>query len=75
MTCSFFGRGGLCCWWRDEAPWTFKGERPPPVYYVNGENGFESKEFNLSGFPVERFGGDKGFSAVDGNTYFGKSTA
>jgi hypothetical protein len=42
---------------------------------VNGENGFESKEFNLSGFPVERFGGDKGFSAVDGNTYFGKSTA
>jgi hypothetical protein len=42
---------------------------------VKGEKGFVSKEFNLSGFPYERFGGDRGFSAVDGNIYLGKSTA
>ena len=42
---------------------------------MNGENGFVSKEFNLSGFPEEGFGGDSGFSAVEGITYFGKSTA
>jgi hypothetical protein len=42
---------------------------------VKGEKGFVSKEFNLSGFPDERLGGDRGFSAVDGSTYLGKSTA
>lgn len=42
---------------------------------MKGEKGFVSKEFNLSGLPDEGFGGDNGFSAVDGITYFGKSIA